>query len=87
MISMILRISIDNPDFTSFQVLEDVRDLQKKLTQVEGDLVRTKKELETKTTELEEKEKALTNVSYPDVIFTAFFKFLSVLFFQFCLWP
>lgn len=40
-----------------------MRDLQKKLNQVEADMTRTKKDLEDKTKELEEKEKANTAVS------------------------
>jgi DNA repair exonuclease SbcCD ATPase subunit len=44
------------------QVGEDVNDLKKKLTQVENDLIRFKNDLVTANKELEDKEKALTNV-------------------------
>nr|CAD7423156.1 unnamed protein product [Timema monikensis] len=43
------------------KVNEDVRDLVKKLAQVEGDLVATKNNLEQANKDLEEKEKALQN--------------------------
>lgn len=42
--------------------MEDVRDAQKKLTQVESDLELAKRKLEESNKELEEKEKALTQV-------------------------
>lgn len=44
------------------QVNEEVRELQKKLAQVEGDLISNKNNLEQANKDLEEKEKALTNV-------------------------
>ncbi|XP_039300131.1 tropomyosin-1 [Nilaparvata lugens] len=42
------------------KVLEDVRELQKKLTQVESDLELNKKNLDQSNKDLEEKEKSLT---------------------------
>ena len=45
------------------KVLEEVQDLTKKLSQVENDLVTNKANLEQNNRDLEEKEKALTNVS------------------------
>lgn len=44
---------------------EEVRDLQKKLTQVESDFETTKNQLEQANKDLDEKEKVLTNVSQP----------------------
>ena len=46
------------------KVLEEVQDLQKKLTQVENDLVTNKSNLEQANKDLEEREKSLTNVSF-----------------------
>ena len=45
------------------KVLEDVRELTKKLAQVEQDLATTKQNLEQANKDLEEKEKNLANVS------------------------
>lgn len=42
--------------------MEDVRDAQKKLTQVESDLELAKRKLEEANKDLEEKEKALSQV-------------------------
>lgn len=44
--------------------MEDVREAQKKLAQVENDLERAKRQLEEANKELEEKEKTLAQVSY-----------------------
>lgn len=46
-----------------FQVNEEVRDLQKKLTQVESDLESSKHQLDQANKNLDDKEKVLTNVS------------------------
>lgn len=46
------------------QVKEEVQDLQRKLTQVEGDLVTNKNQLEQANQLLEQKEKSLNNVSF-----------------------
>lgn len=43
--------------------MEDVREAQKKLTQVESDLETSKRKLEEANKELEEKEKALAQVN------------------------
>lgn len=43
------------------KVMEEVRELQKKLVQVEADLVTSKHALETANQELEEKDKLLTS--------------------------
>lgn len=45
------------------KVLEEVADLTKKLTQVEGDLEANKQALEQANKDLEDREKSLTNVS------------------------
>jgi predicted nucleic acid-binding Zn-ribbon protein len=45
------------------QILEDVRDLEKRRTQLEQDLETTKKNLEQANKDLEAKEKALQAVS------------------------
>lgn len=50
-------------NFVVFQVNEDVRDCQKKLTQVESDLDTNKNKLEEAIKQLEDREKALTAVS------------------------
>ena len=50
------------------KVNEEVGELQKKLAQVEGDLVANKQALEQANKDLEEKEKALTNVSWSSTI-------------------
>lgn len=48
------------------KINEEVRDLQKKLTQIEIDLVNNKNALEKANKDLEDKDKALTAVStYP----------------------
>lgn len=44
---------------------EDVRECQKKLTQVESDLDTNKKKLEEAIKQLEDREKSLTTVSKP----------------------
>ena len=41
-----------------------MRDLQKKLAQVEADLIKNKQELEQANKDLDEKEKAVTNVCW-----------------------
>lgn len=51
------------------KVNEEVNDLQKKLVQVEGDLQANKQNLEQANKDLEEKEKALTNVSAHEISF------------------
>lgn len=57
------------------KVLEEVADLQKKLQQVESDLVTNKGNLEQANRDLEEREKSLTNVS--DTLYL-------IRFFRFC---
>lgn len=54
------------------QVMEDVREAQKKLAQVESDLETSKRKLEEANKELEEKEKALAQVYIR--VFILFFK-------------
>lgn len=48
----------------AFQVNEEVRELGKKLKQIEADLVKNKEDLEQANKNLEEKEKLLTTVSF-----------------------
>jgi outer membrane murein-binding lipoprotein Lpp len=66
------------------QAEEEVRDLQKKMQQLENDLDQTQEKLMAANQRLEEKEKALQNVSHTfqtnDFIFFSFFlSFLSYL--------
>jgi predicted nucleic acid-binding Zn-ribbon protein len=49
------------------QILEDVRDLEKRRAQLEQDLETTKKNLEQANKDLEAKEKALQAVSTRDI--------------------
>lgn len=48
----------------NIQAEEEVRDLQKKMQQLENDLDQTQEKLMNANTRLEEKEKALLNVSH-----------------------
>lgn len=64
------------------KVLEEVAELTKKLAQVEADLEANKQALEQANKDLEDKEKALTNVS---LYFSVFFCTVALLWY-FTLW-
>jgi hypothetical protein len=56
-----------------------VRALQKKMQQLENDLDQAQEQLLAANAKLEEKDKALQNVSHPHIIFSfSFFVFLSL---------
>lgn len=57
------------------KINEEVRELQKKLSQVENDLTLTKQNLEDSNKELENKEKQLTQVSNCLPIFLKYFSY------------
>lgn len=59
------------------KVLEEVADLTKKLAQVEGDLNTNKQALETANTNLEDREKSLTNVSFFLLFFFSFLRYFA----------
>lgn len=60
------------------QINEDVRELAKKLAQVEQDLITTKNNLEQANKDLEEKEKALQNVRIPLINYDIYPKLICV---------
>ena len=62
------------------QAEEEVRELQKKMQQLENDLDQTQEKLMNANQRLEEKEKALQNVSHDDFEHWLIILFLSFIF-------